>query len=114
MINLLFANDRNVIKILMTHNFWLKILNEYIFVENINILYNLAHTQINNAIFEEKIKNYLSYGFSYPNSLSKSLKDITNLPVPFSVISVGKDPYRVSVLLSLFIGILKKMIIYTQ
>ena len=45
---------------------------------DINMLYKLANSQINNPIFDIKIKYYLEQGLSYPNSLSKALKDITN------------------------------------
>lgn len=48
---------------------------------NINILYNLANTQINNKKFDLRLKEYLDKGFNYPNSLAKALKDFTNYEI---------------------------------
>ncbi len=48
---------------------------------DIDVLYNMANTQINNKEFDSKVKEYLDLGYSYPNSLSLSLKDITNVNI---------------------------------
>lgn len=45
-------------------------------LNDINVLYNLASTQINNKLFDEKVKKYLDLGNNYPTSISLSLKDI--------------------------------------
>ena len=50
-------------------------------LNNIDTLYTLANTQINNNEFDLKVKEYLDKGLNYPNSLSKSLKDITGFEV---------------------------------
>ena len=50
-------------------------------LNNIDILYNLANTQINNKEFDIKLKEYLDKGLSYPNSLSKALKYFTNYEI---------------------------------
>jgi len=48
---------------------------------DINVLYNMASTQINNKEFDLKVKNYMKTGISYPNSLSLSLKDLTGIEI---------------------------------
>ena len=50
-------------------------------LNDINVLYNLAKTQINNKEFDDKVKSYLDKGLNYPNSLSKALKDITGYEI---------------------------------
>ena len=48
---------------------------------NIDVLYKLANTQLNNKEFDNKVKYYLDLGFNYPNSLSKALKDLTSYEI---------------------------------
>ena len=48
---------------------------------NIDILYKLANTQINNKEFDYKVKYYLDLGFNYPNSLAKALKELTSYEI---------------------------------
>lgn len=48
---------------------------------DIDTLYKLANTQLNNEEFDLKLKYYLDKGFNYPNSLSKALKDITGYEI---------------------------------
>ncbi len=50
-------------------------------LNDINTLYNLANTQINNKKFDDKLKEYLDKGLNYPNSLSLSLKDLTGYEI---------------------------------
>ena len=67
----------------------LKILNELkinklVFgseLGNVDILTNLANTQLNNKEYDKKVKEYLDKGLNYPTSTSKALFDITNFKI---------------------------------
>ena len=48
---------------------------------DIDKLYKLAETQINNKEFDIKLKEYLDKGLNYPNSLANSLKDLTGYEI---------------------------------
>ena len=50
-------------------------------INNINVLYNLAKTQVDNKEFDLKVKEYMDKGFNYPNSISKSLYDLTGYKI---------------------------------
>ena len=50
-------------------------------LNDIDTLYNLANTQINNKDFDLKLKEYLDKGLNYPNSLAKALKDFTGYEI---------------------------------
>lgn len=44
---------------------------------DIHLLTKLADAQLKNAIFENKVKEYMQSGVNYPTAMSKSLKDLT-------------------------------------
>ncbi len=48
---------------------------------DLNKLLTVARTQLNNKRFDNKLKKYLNEGISYPNAISKTIKDITNYSV---------------------------------
>lgn len=48
---------------------------------DIDILYSLANTQINNEKYKDIVKEYLDKGFNYPTSLSRALEDITGIKI---------------------------------
>lgn len=48
---------------------------------NIDLLIELAKTQINNPKYPELVKNYLSLGLNYPTAMSKALKELTNIKI---------------------------------
>ena len=50
-------------------------------LNDIDTLYNLANTQINNKDFDLKLKEYLDKGLNYPNSLAKALIDFTGYEI---------------------------------
>ena len=67
----------------------IKILNEFkidtlVFgseSNNINTLYELADTQLNNKNYDELVKTYLTKGINYPTAMSKALKELTNIQI---------------------------------
>ena len=67
----------------------LKILNEFkidtlVFgseTNEIDILYNLANTQLNNKEYDKLVQNYLSEGINYPTAMSKALNKLTNINI---------------------------------
>ena len=67
----------------------IKILNEFKIDElcfgseddNLDILYKVADTQINNKLFDQKVKEYLDDGINYPTALNHALKDLTNVEI---------------------------------
>ena len=58
---------------------------------NINILTEIAKTQLNNKEYTTIMKNYLKNGYNYPTSLSKALKDITTIDIkePNDILGIG-------------------------
>jgi len=66
-----------------------KILNEFkidmlVFgseSNNIDILYKLADTQLNNQNYNELVKTYLEKGINYPTAMSKALKELTDIGI---------------------------------
>lgn len=64
----------------------LKILNQFkidalVFgteTDDINTLWNLAKTQINNPEYNKLVKKYLDEGINYPTAMSKALNKLTN------------------------------------
>ena len=48
---------------------------------DINKLSLLANTQINNELYNNKVKEYMNLGFNYPTSLSKALEDICSIKI---------------------------------
>ena len=67
----------------------IKILNEFKIDElcfgseddNLDILYKVADTQINNKLFDQKVKEYLDDGINYPTALNNALKDLLNVEI---------------------------------
>lgn len=67
----------------------LKILNEFkidtlVFgseTNDIDKLYNLANTQLNNKEYDKLVQNYLSEGINYPTAMSKALNQLTNINI---------------------------------
>ena len=67
----------------------LKILNELKIDElcfgseddNLDILYKVADTQINNKSFDQKVKEYLDEGVNYPTALNNALKDLIQVEI---------------------------------
>ena len=67
----------------------IKILNEFKIDElcfgseddNLDILYKVADTQINNKLFDQKVKEYLDDGINYPTALNNALKDLINVEI---------------------------------
>lgn len=67
----------------------LKILNEFkidtlVFgseTNDIDTLYNLANTQLNNKNYDILVQEYLNTGLNYPTAMSKALKKITNIHI---------------------------------
>ena len=67
----------------------LKILNEFkidtlVFgseSNNIDIMYKLADTQLNNQNYNELVKTYLDKGINYPTAMSKALKELTDVEI---------------------------------
>ncbi|MBQ7790545.1 MAG: nucleotidyltransferase [Bacilli bacterium] len=67
----------------------IKILNEFKIDElcfgseddNLDILYKVADTQINNKLFNQKVKEYLDDGINYPTALNNALKDLINVEI---------------------------------
>ena len=67
----------------------LKILNEFNIDElcfgsednNLDNLYKVADTQINNKDFDIKVKEYLDDGVNYPTALNSALKDLINIEI---------------------------------
>jgi len=45
---------------------------------NIEKLKELASIQLNNLVYQDKVKDYLEKGYNYPTSMSKALSDITD------------------------------------
>lgn len=64
----------------------LKILNQFkidtlVFgseTNDINTLYNLANTQLNNQEYDRLVQSYLEQGINYPTAMSKALTKLTN------------------------------------
>ena len=44
---------------------------------NVDLLYTLADTQLNNKKYDKLVKEYIDEGINYPTALSKALFDIT-------------------------------------
>lgn len=65
---------------------------------NINLLTNIANTQLNNPAYDQSVKSYLNKGCNYPTALSKSLTDLightTNEPNDLLAISYIKEIIR--------------------
>lgn len=67
----------------------LKILNEFkidtlVFgteTDDINTLYKLANTQLNNQEYDTLVKKYLLDGINYPTAMNKALNKLTNLNI---------------------------------
>lgn len=67
----------------------LKILNEFKIDElcfgsednNIDKLFKVANTQINNNEFDKKVKEYLDNGINYPTALNNALKDLIQIQI---------------------------------
>jgi len=67
----------------------LKILNQFkidtlVFgseSDNIDIIYKLAETQLNNKEYDLLVKKYLSEGINYPTAMSKALEKLTNIKI---------------------------------
>ena len=67
----------------------LKILNELKIDElcfgsednNLDKLYKVADTQINNKEFDQKVKEYLDKGINYPTALNNALKDLIQIEI---------------------------------
>lgn len=67
----------------------LKILNEFQIDElcfgsednNLDILYKVADTQINNKEFDGKVKEHLDNGINYPTALNNALKDLVGIEI---------------------------------
>lgn len=67
----------------------LKILNEFkidtlVFgteTDDINTLYKLANTQLNNQEYDTLVKKYLEDGINYPTAMNKALNKLTNLNI---------------------------------
>lgn len=67
----------------------LKILNEFkidtlVFgteTDNVNSLYELANTQLNNPKYDVLVKKYLANGINYPTAMSKALTELTNVVI---------------------------------
>ena len=67
----------------------LKILNQFkidtlVFgseSDNINSLYQLANTQLNNKKYDELVQTYLNEGINYPTAMSKALNNLTNIKI---------------------------------
>lgn len=67
----------------------LKILNHFkidtlVFgseTDNIDMLYTLANTQLNNKKYDNLVQNYLSQGINYPTAMSKALDELTNIKI---------------------------------
>ena len=65
----------------------LKILNEFkvdtlVFgseTDDVDTLYTLAHTQLNDENYNKLVQEYLSIGINYPTAMSKALKEITGI-----------------------------------
>ena len=49
--------------------------------DDIDTLYKLADTQLNNPKYNELVKKYLSDGINYPTAMSKALKTILNITI---------------------------------
>jgi len=49
--------------------------------DDINTLYKLADTQLNNKEYDELVKKYLNEGINYPTAMSKALKSILNITI---------------------------------
>lgn len=49
--------------------------------DDIDVLYKLANTQLNNHNYDELVKNYLSQGINYPTAMSKALNQLTNINI---------------------------------
>lgn len=48
---------------------------------DINTLYNLANTQLNNPLYDKLVKEDLDKGCNYPTAMSKALKTISNITI---------------------------------
>ena len=65
----------------------LKILNQFkidtlVFgseTDNIDMLYKLANTQLNDSQYDKLVKKYISIGINYPTAMSKALTELTNI-----------------------------------
>lgn len=49
--------------------------------DDIETLYNLANTQLNNIEYDNLVKDYLSKGINYPTAMSKALNKLTNINI---------------------------------
>lgn len=49
--------------------------------DNIETLYNLANTQLNNIEYDQLVQKYLSQGINYPTAMSKALNELTNINI---------------------------------
>lgn len=58
---------------------------------DINVLKKLASTQLDNSLYDNKVKEYMKDGLNYPTALSKSLFDITgyNIKEPNDILGIG-------------------------
>lgn len=65
---------------------------------DINILKKMASIQLNNADFDEKVREYMNDGISYPNAISKALHTLINIdidkPNDLLAISYIKEIYK--------------------
>ena len=67
----------------------LRILNEFkidtlVFgseTNDINTLYNLANTQLNNQEYDKIVQSYLEQGVNYPTAMSKAINQLTNINI---------------------------------
>lgn len=49
--------------------------------DNIDMLYKLANTQLNNSEYDKLVQEYLSKGINYPTAMSKALNTLTNINI---------------------------------
>lgn len=48
---------------------------------DIDILYKLAKTQLNNKQYDELVQKYISLGINYPTAMSKAIYELTNITI---------------------------------
>ena len=58
---------------------------------DIKLLYNLAKEQLNNKLYDKKVKKYLDEGYNYPTAMSKALSNEVTTPNDLLAISYIKQ-----------------------
>jgi len=58
---------------------------------DIKLLYNLAKEQLNNKLYDKKVKKYLDEGYNYPTAMSKALSNEVSTPNDLLAISYIKQ-----------------------